>query len=951
MMKKLIAILCLTTAGWASSDRPHPGPFDEAYAAKIKQYTTDERFLTSLVDYLPASSTVPSPLSHFGEIIGAPGILHYTDQIYAYLRELARHSPRVQVRSIGSTEEGREMIEVIIAAESTLAQLERHRQDLNRLADPRGLSAEEAAELVARAKPIYYLTAGLHSPETGSPEMVMELAFRLAVDESDLVKRIRDNLIVIFTPVTEPDGRDRVVDTYRYREDHKGVYPELRYWGKYVAHDNNRDGFGLTLALTRNLLASFLHWKATVMHDLHESVAFLYVSTGTGPYNEYIDPLTIQEWHNLAHEEITELTRRGMPGVWTHNFYTGWAANYLMWVANTRNSLGRFYETFGNSIPDTVERSPRAGRTSREWYRPNPPLKKTSWSLRNNTNYMQSGVLIALNYVAKERTRFLENFLHRSQRAIQRGLDETPHAYLIPRDQPRSVATSDFVNLLLDEGLEVHQLTQDTPIADESSGDDENTVADESAGNDGQEAVPMARSGDYVVRLDQPYRTLAQILLDAQNFPPESRPPYDDTGWMLPALRQVEVTSIDNSEFLDQAMQPLEQRVRSEGRVEGETGSIYLLAADTQQQAATFRFRLAELEMQAVEDAFEVDDLTFPAGTLIIDLSQQAEAAQRLEETAIDLGLTLQRTTSLPQVPAHSVDLPRVGLVHTWVATPQDAGWWRYAFDEIEVPYRHISEQELSTPLIDELDVVILPASRATPQMLVAGNSQAGPAVAWKRDPNYPHLGRIAETDDVRQGMGYQGLLNLKRFLDRGGVLITEGSAAAFPIQMGLTRRIRIQPAQQLVARGSVVRAEVEDAASPIVYGYSGDSPFPVYFNQRPVFSIDRSLSNYRMPEWLKEEIWTKEVPRTVLRFASQDLLVSGLLRGDKALAGKPAVVDIPVGQGHVILFANRPFWRWETHGSHALVLNTLLHWNDLRVGWPKRPSEEESSSPADYHQ
>lgn len=944
-MKKLIAILCLTTAALASDDRPHPGPFDDAYAAKIKEYTTDERFLNSLVDYLPASSTIPSPLSHFGEIIGAPGILHYSDEIYGYLRELAQHSPRVQVRSIGNSEEGREMIEVIIAAESTLAELERYRQDLNRLADPRGLSAEQGAELVDRAKPIYYMTGGLHSPETGSPEMLMEFAFRLAVDESDLAKRIRDNVIVIFTPVTEPDGRDRIVDTYRYREDHNGVYPELRYWGKYVAHDNNRDGFGLTLALTRNLLASYLHWKSTVMHDLHESVAFLYVSTGTGPYNEYIDPLTIQEWHNLAHEEVTELTGRGMPGVWTHNFYTGWAANYLMWVANTRNSLGRFYETFGNSIPDTVERSPRAGRTSREWYRPNPPLKKTTWSLRNNTNYMQSGVLIALNYVAKERTRFLENFWRRSQRSVRRGLEEAPHAYLIPREQSRSVATSEFVNLLLDQGLEVHRLTEDVPLADESSGDN-----DGSAEKDRRTAA-MAHAGDYVVRLDQPYRTLARILLDTQNFPPESRPPYDDTGWMLPALRQVEVTSIDNPEFLDQTMERLEQHVRSVGRVEGETGSIYLLAADTQQQLATLRFRLAELEMLAAEEAFEANDLTFPAGTLIVDLSQQAQAAQRLEATAVELGLTLNRTTSLPEVPAHAVDVPRVGLVHTWVARPQDAGWWRYGFDQIEVPYRHISEQELSTPLIDELDVIVLPASRATPQMLVAGNSQAGPAVAWKRDTRYPHLGRIAETDDVRQGMGYQGLLNLKRFLDRGGVLITEGSAAAFPIQMGLTRRIRIQPAPQLVARGSVVRAEVEDATSPIVYGYSGESPFSVYFNQRPVFSIDRSLTNYRMPEWLKEEIWTQEVPRTVLRFASRDLLVSGLLRGEEALAGKPAVVDIPVGQGHVILFANRPFWRWETHGSHALVLNTLLHWNDLRAGWPKRPNEEESSSPADYHQ
>ena len=88
-----------------------------------------------------------------------------------------------------------------------------------------------------------------------------------------------------------------------------GQYPNLIYWGKYVAHDNNRDALGMALALSRNLLGTFLHWKPQVMHDLHESVAYLYTSTGLGPYNEHVDPITINEWHNLAYEEVTELTR------------------------------------------------------------------------------------------------------------------------------------------------------------------------------------------------------------------------------------------------------------------------------------------------------------------------------------------------------------------------------------------------------------------------------------------------------------------------------------------------------------------------------------------------------------------------------------------------------------------------------------------------------------------
>ncbi|MGH7541082.1 MAG: M14 family zinc carboxypeptidase, partial [Gemmatimonadota bacterium] len=341
---------------------------DEAYAEKIREYTTDPRFLSDLVDHLPESETVPSPLEHFGTIIGAPEILHTTDEIHGYMRALAQTSPRVVVRAIGHSEEAREMIEVIIADEATIENLESYRAALNRLADPRTLSDEEARQLISRAKPIYYFTAGLHSPETGPPEMVMELAYRLAVEESPMIRAIRDGVITVIVPVTEPDGRDRMADAYRYRKANRDVGPGLRYWGKYVAHDNNRDGYGLGLALTRNILDAYFHWKPTVMHDLHESGYYLYTSTGTGPYNEQIDALTIDEWHNLAHEEVTELTKRGMPGVWTHAFYTGWAANYLMWIANTRNSIGRFYETLGNGGAATRERELPERATSREWY-------------------------------------------------------------------------------------------------------------------------------------------------------------------------------------------------------------------------------------------------------------------------------------------------------------------------------------------------------------------------------------------------------------------------------------------------------------------------------------------------------------------------------------------------------------------------------------------------------
>ncbi|NIW36482.1 MAG: hypothetical protein GWN32_08070, partial [Gemmatimonadetes bacterium] len=322
------------------------------------------------------------------------------------------------------------------------------------------------------------------------------------------------------------------------------------------------------------------------------------------------------------------------------------------------------------------------------------------------------------------------------------------------------------------------------------------------------------------------------------------------------------------------------------------------------------------------------------------------DLADRIEAVANELNVSVRGVDRRPDVAVHEVEVPRVALVHTWVSTPQDAGWWRFAFDHIGIPYTYLSEQDLATYDLSQLDVIVMPSSRASPQTLVAGTTEAGPPVPWENSDEYSAIGLIDQTDDVRRGMGYDGLKNLKGFVERGGVFITEGRTAAFPIDMAMTRRVRIRRTNQLLARGTVLKAVVDDEASPIVYGYP--ETMAVYFNQAPVFRVSDDLSSPFIPDWMKDEYWEKEVPRVVLSFAKKDILMSGMLRGESEIAGAPAVLDVPVGDGHVVLFANRPFWRWQTRGSHALVFNTMLHWNDLRAGWPDRPSPEESTTAAE---
>ncbi|HSP45087.1 MAG TPA: M14 family zinc carboxypeptidase, partial [Chthoniobacterales bacterium] len=221
----LISVSVAGTAAANDETAPARDPkqaVDEAYTAKIQKYTTAPYFTSPLVNYLPASKNVPTPEAVLGDVAGAPGVLPYAEDVYKYMGLLEKASPRVRVFSIGKTEEGREMIAVAVSSPENLKNLEENRARLAKLADPRTIKLDdaEADKIVAQAVPVYYITGTIHSPETGAPTALMELAYRLAVDESPYIREIREGTITLITPVVEVDGRDRMVDIYKWHLAH-----------------------------------------------------------------------------------------------------------------------------------------------------------------------------------------------------------------------------------------------------------------------------------------------------------------------------------------------------------------------------------------------------------------------------------------------------------------------------------------------------------------------------------------------------------------------------------------------------------------------------------------------------------------------------------------------------------------------------------------------------------
>ncbi|HKS06434.1 MAG TPA: M14 family zinc carboxypeptidase [Gemmatimonadaceae bacterium] len=975
-----------------------PDKVDEAYTKRILETSRDKRFLTEFVDYLPASDKVPSPLKHFGHIIGEYQVLDKSEDMNKYLESLAKAAPtRAKYWTIGKSEEGRDMSLLVIANEETIKNLDKYKADIASLTDPRKTTQAQAEAIIKRAKPIYWLTSGMHSTETGGPEALMELSYRLIVSENATIKNIRDNVITMITPVVETDGRERVVDAYNYQKKtgvNRGQL--MMYWGKYVQHDNNRDGMGQFLALTRNLGKFALDWHPTILHDLHEQQTLLYSSTGTGPYNEGIDAITVDEWWIFAKNDVMEMTKRGVPGVWTYGFYDGWTPNYMFFIAHGKNATGRFYEVQSYCC----DSSDMTLNQSKEWYRPNPAQGTFKWSPRANTNMQQSALVFSLNTLAKDRTTYLDNYWRKNQRAVAKGTDGPNFGWVIPASQRRKADAAQLVNDMMDQGMEFHTASSDFTAGGVS-----------------------VKAGDWIARGDQPFRTIGDIYFSVQRYSNANPSPYDDTGWTLQYTRDVAVVPLTDKSALTQPMKPVVGKVTAPGGVSG-TGPVIVVEHSGDNNIITFRYKLKDVKMAAAEEDFDAGGKRFRAGSIII----QNANAQQVGAELTRLGLSGWAMASAPTVRSHDLDIPRILYLHSWSRT-QDEGWVRAALETYGVPFTYMGDRDVANMpnLRQNYDVIIYPHTGQSGTAIVGtGPVTGGTPIPYLRRPETPSFGLPDSTSDIRGSMGMQGLFNLYRFVEQGGTVITEGSTSTLFPEYNFTQGVTIQPPEPgLFANGMIVRGDVQDNRSPLAYGI-GYNSIGVMYKGGPILnagggggfggrgggggraSTAQNISpmgtdppgvNHFSPGGVtvaapavagggrggrggggRGGAGAGELPpgidpaaaaaagrggaggggggggrggrggaggpgagaggaatgpRVVLAFPqdSTQILLSGGISGQSQLAGRAMLVDAPIGQGHVVMFGIRPYWRWQTHGTYIFGFNAILNWNDLGAG------------------
>ena len=896
---------------------------DPEFARLVKEWTTRPDFISPLVDHLPKVAGVPSPKDTLGHYIGEPKKLTYYADILKYYRALAAATPRVKVLSIGKSNEGRELVVVFVGSDDTIKNLETYRQYLAQLADPRKLTDAQAKEIVAKAKPIYHLSGGLHSGEVGPSEMLMELAYRLATEDSPLVKQIRDNVIVSITPVADPDGRDRNVDWY-YRfgineTEGRTTGAGVPYWGKYIFHDDNRD-INYSQIEMRALLDWYLQWHPPIMHDLHQSQTLLYTFSGQAPQNPNLDPILYGELPMMANFEMAQLAKYGMPGVWTHGYVDMWSPGYLAFMSSNHNGMIRMYEIQGFSGANTQKvrlgnpstASGRAGgapqpdaaavtagrsnQAQREWYRPWPATGEFDWSLRDNTNYGETGVLTALQYTSQFPKVILENFYVKSRNSVDTGRKETVAGYVIPSGQRDMTRVANVINLLRMQGIEVGSLKSEVTLKD-----------------------GRFPAGSFIVKRNQPYARLAKILLEKQIYPDAVTRTYDDASWTMGLMSHVDVKEIADKAVLDVVVDPVTE-ARAAGKVTG-SGSTFAIAHFGSNSMITLRYRLKDLKVQAAEKEFKEGDVTFPAGSFVV-----SGDAARIRSAVESLGLTAVGLASPPSVPMHDLDLPRLAVYSTWGNT-QDVGWVRYAFDKFEVPFDLIYKERVRQGgLKAAYDVIVIPNQGGTAKRLVFDIESRGQPIAYRKSDRFRNLGMYGESDDITGGMGLEGVAQLDTFVKAGGVLVTLGVASYFPAEFGLAPNVdAARTSAQFYSPGAIVDAEILQPQNPIFYGYD-KTTIAVRYGSGPLLSVQTNQNPFEAPPG------PPPTPKNVLmRYpGGDDHVLSGLMRGANEIRNRAAIVDAPSGKGRVLLFAGNPCYRWQNFGEFNLLFNTILNFDDL---------------------
>ncbi|RKY89232.1 peptidase M14 family protein [candidate division KSB1 bacterium] len=853
-------------------------------------------FLLLLFSNYTFSQVIKSPEQFFGFRMGEDYKLARWDKIVEYFYLLNENSDKIVVQDLGRSTMGNPFLLAIISSPENLQNMGKYKSIAKKLSDPRGLKKEEIEKLIKEGKTVIAMSMSLHSTEVGGTQMAPELAYELITDNSDKIKNILDNVIFLLFPCFNPDGEIMVVDWYNKYLGTKYEGARLPWlYHKYTGHDNNRDGYMFTQVESR-MLSKVLYqeWYPQAYVDFHHMGSYgarYYIPPYYDPLHPNIDPLIWREHQLVGGYMATVLEENGKTGIETGAPYTGWWMASFHMITNYHNIAGMLTESASANIASPVYIHPhqlRGGSRGRPEYKPQMsfpnPWPGGWWHLRDIVEQQKISAIALLDLGARFKNVFLRNMYLKAIRNIERGKNEPPYAYLIPRKQNDYLTALKLLDILKFAGVEIHQAVNDF-IA--------NGV--------------HYPEGTFVILLAQPLRAYVKSLLERINYPDNPwtreypggppRRPYDLAAFTI--AEHMGVNTVEIEKPFKAKLKKVYDIPYPEGKVMGHSSYGYLLCHKNNDCfIAINRLLKNGYDVFWLENCVNNNGKKYPPGTIYIPEKDNLYA--ELEKIADDTHLIFDSLEKPVSGKAYKLQPLKLGMYKRYLGGNMDEGWTRWILEKFEFPYSSIYNKQMKNDDLRAIyDIIIIP-------------DDAVRTIIGPKPEDYNKPGSTPTPPEYRGGIGDKGVKNLIKFVKEGGTLLLFNRASELAIEkmeLPVSNILKGVSSDEFFCPGSTLHIKL-DKSNPITYGMP-ENALALFWNS-PTFYVRPTQHN--------------ENYKVVVQYPEENLLQSGWLIGEEKIAKKAALIEAKFGNGKIIMFGFRVQHRAQTHGTFKLLFNSIYY-------------------------
>lgn len=810
------------------------------------------------------SQSIPTPEEFLGYKTG--DTLTRGAQVIEYMKLLGERSDRFKYFTAGTSYRGQEMGYVLFSTPKNLKNWKKYLDINKKLADPTGFKPSKAESLIAKAPIFYMYDVGVHSTEVGPIEASIPTLYEFATsNDPELLSAMKDVITVFF--VQHPDGSDDVVDRW---EKYKG-----EPWFEALSDSQKRSvpAYGDFVSHDNNRSAWYQKPKEIeVWWDVFSKFQppiyydFHQGNKTEGMYNNTCF-LPVEANPNIDFS-MFEMSNKIIGEMYADMN----GKEYVDMTGKTGNFKNLTFSEITMDYPGYVASMSllhqRVGAGSIEIGCTD--IASLGWG----ATYAHEVMIRLLKKVAEYKVTIQENRVRSFEDIIEKGSSQAPYAYIVPAAsaQKDPVLADKMLNMLITGLVEVSKLDKDLVIGPDTY-----------------------EKGSYVIPMNQPYGNFAKALLERQDFAATAGTgvkPYDVVGWTVPLQMGVNCIEINSPAVLEADMKMVDKADMAVGQLVGskkdsdkkDSGKNFVLRNE-QNNVVTAVFKLLgeKVDVSWSDDSFTVDGKSFPKGTIIIPNNFKG-LSDKVAKLADDLKLTFYSVGDI-KVESSEIKLPRIGLYMDWSNTTQE-GWTRMEFMDYGIPFKRVTKDDIKSDLNSRFDVIVFPDMSESNIVNGAGTTQPL---------------------EFRGGMGVAGVAVLKDFVVKGGYVLTINQASNLIVNrfdVGVTKKVT-----NFYCPGSILAA-VANPNLPAAYSFAGDTNVPVFYNAGTIFEVSNPAA------------------KTVVSYAKENLMLSGFTQHEEGVLGTPAVLQIPLGKGQILVTGIKPENRYQSDNTFPIIFNFMLSSN-----------------------